>query len=570
MSDDDLADDYKRHDSSDDEDRSMRGEILPSSFVKKPAAFSRPGLMIRDKELELNDIPDMRLRYLTKQTHKTATKVKPEISIRQCRDALQEHGLSAQDAITSLIGEVCKRPSDPTPPGQTTARPRETAPRQMKSWTQTTIFPMAPKTRDASSSPPPSPELAKNTAPRRRLVKGRRKRTPSPEKVFSVPSSHPTSSAVTTPSSSAEPVPGTGVGESAADIPQSQEVVSRRRQLAQGSRKRPNSAVDNEVIVLDSDSDDSDLPDLGSLAAKRRKIAASPQRSPEKKQKRGRLVNRATKMGQKPTQELKANSVEDNEASMTDIETTSSKAGSDNDQDDEEVARPARQNNKVLSYLNGCSAEELARMTGSSLKDSQLVIAKRPFVDVDEVQSIRTRGGKKSKQNDVGINIVYKLDTWYKAFDSVTTVISQCGERGRQLQTVMSKWEMDRNGKHKDADDTIGSLRRLPITQRPALMADDVQLKSYQLFGLNWMDLLHRRQYGAILADDMGLGKTCQVISFISHLVKTKPHAKPNIIVVPPSTLENWGNEFDRFAPDVSVFLYTGKARLCRVICPVS
>ena len=48
-------------------------------------------------------------------------------------------------------------------------------------------------------------------------------------------------------------------------------------------------------------------------------------------------------------------------------------------------------------------------------------------------------------------------------------------------------------------------------------MANDIQLKDYQLFGLNWMNLLHGQGFSGILADDMGLGKTCQVISFIAH-----------------------------------------------------
>lgn len=47
---------------------------------------------------------------------------------------------------------------------------------------------------------------------------------------------------------------------------------------------------------------------------------------------------------------------------------------------------------------------------------------------------------------------------------------------------------------------------------------DDMELRDYQLQGLNW--LLHAwcRENSCILADEMGLGKTIQTISFLSAL----------------------------------------------------
>ncbi len=67
-------------------------------------------------------------------------------------------------------------------------------------------------------------------------------------------------------------------------------------------------------------------------------------------------------------------------------------------------------------------------------------------------------------------------------------------------------------------------------------------MKSYQLYGLNWMHLLYERRFGGILADDMGLGKTCQVISLMcaiandgqKHGEDTGNRPWPNLIVVPP------------------------------------
>ncbi|KXJ91488.1 SNF2 family N-terminal domain-domain-containing protein [Microdochium bolleyi] len=138
----------------------------------------------------------------------------------------------------------------------------------------------------------------------------------------------------------------------------------------------------------------------------------------------------------------------------------------------------------------------------------------------------------------------------------------------------MAHWPMDRNGRPRASPGVNGEecssalVSQMPVPTQPALMdADVVTLKSYQLLGLNWMDLIHRNGFSGILADDMGLGKTCQVISFISHLVGTfdedsgQTRPWPNLIVVPPSTYENWITEFGRFAPDISLFLYSGTER---------
>jgi ATP-dependent helicase STH1/SNF2 len=45
------------------------------------------------------------------------------------------------------------------------------------------------------------------------------------------------------------------------------------------------------------------------------------------------------------------------------------------------------------------------------------------------------------------------------------------------------------------------------IAEQPHLLTGG-KLKSYQLFGLNWMISLYNNNLNGILADEMGLGKT--------------------------------------------------------------
>ena len=83
----------------------------------------------------------------------------------------------------------------------------------------------------------------------------------------------------------------------------------------------------------------------------------------------------------------------------------------------------------------------------------------------------------------------------------------------------------------------------------------DAELRGYQQEGCAWIEFLYQHRFGACLADDMGLGKTVQAIAFISKRLEQGPAVKqaPVLIVVPPSLVFNWLDEFARFAPSLKV-----------------
>ncbi|GAF03202.1 N-formylmethionyl-tRNA deformylase [Saccharicrinis fermentans DSM 9555 = JCM 21142] len=116
----------------------------------------------------------------------------------------------------------------------------------------------------------------------------------------------------------------------------------------------------------------------------------------------------------------------------------------------------------------------------------------------------------------------------------------------------------------------------------------NAQLRPYQLQGFNWMHYLHENNFGGILADDMGLGKTLQTITLLLKIYETqglrqsKPQAAAQMNLFEPSTIEgfntsglatsliamptslihNWLNEFQKFAPSLKVYIYSGTKRL--------
>ncbi|KAF2086878.1 hypothetical protein K490DRAFT_74084 [Saccharata proteae CBS 121410] len=83
-------------------------------------------------------------------------------------------------------------------------------------------------------------------------------------------------------------------------------------------------------------------------------------------------------------------------------------------------------------------------------------------------------------------------------------------------------------------------------------------LKEYQLKGLQWMISLYNNNLNGILADEMGLGKTIQTISLITYLIERKNQPGPYLVIVPLSTLTNWNNEFEKWAPSVARIVYKG------------
>ncbi|KAL8272431.1 hypothetical protein Esti_003721 [Eimeria stiedai] len=88
-------------------------------------------------------------------------------------------------------------------------------------------------------------------------------------------------------------------------------------------------------------------------------------------------------------------------------------------------------------------------------------------------------------------------------------------------------------------------------------------LMPYQMAGLQWMVSLHNNNLHGILADEMGLGKTIQTIALLAYLKECKNNEGPHLVIVPLSTLSNWADEFQRWAPSLKVMLFKG-ARLER------
>jgi SNF2 family DNA or RNA helicase len=80
----------------------------------------------------------------------------------------------------------------------------------------------------------------------------------------------------------------------------------------------------------------------------------------------------------------------------------------------------------------------------------------------------------------------------------------------------------------------------------------------YQKLGFEWLSWLKSAGVGGLLGDEMGLGKTLQIIMLLQQEIRLGN--VPNLVVCPPSLLENWRREVFRFI-GVDVYIHQGNKR---------
>lgn len=268
-----------------------------------------------------------------------------------------------------------------------------------------------------------------------------------------------------------------------------------------------------------------------------------------------------------------------------DSDETDSGVGSD--KDDTELE------DRVLHFFNTCNIFDLADIATIPFETAKFMLSQRPFQSLEDVRQVcseapaKTTTKKPSKPKPIGIKIVDTCFEMLNGYEAVDKLVKCCDEISRPLKEDMKRWgvdvfggstELDLVSFSRDAsprDSGIGTPSSITVSDveegdirkadrkrgffpQPPNMPASIQLKDYQVVGINWLNLLFDRKLSCILADDMGLGKTCQVIAFFAHLLD-KGVKGPHLIIVPGSTLENWLREFSVFCPQLHVMPYYAK-----------
>ncbi|OBA21985.1 hypothetical protein METBIDRAFT_40318 [Metschnikowia bicuspidata var. bicuspidata NRRL YB-4993] len=256
---------------------------------------------------------------------------------------------------------------------------------------------------------------------------------------------------------------------------------------------------------------------------------------------------------------------------------------------------------QILEFLNQAPVDDLAEICNVPPQTAESIVAKRPFRSIYEVSEDKfeedtpgPESKRKYQRKPLGLKIVERTEFSLKGYRAVDSLVKQCSEYGKLISRQMARWgvkvtgegeldmvdvnfgctaegsangdtlataDHDHSHDHDDEDDDLSATtkRGLPyVKHKPTLLAPDIELKTYQQVGINWLHLLYHNKLSCILADEMGLGKTCQVISFMAYLKSTTDKPRPHLVVVPSSTLENWLREFQKFCPEMVVQAYYG------------
>ncbi|KAK6330288.1 SWI SNF-, matrix-associated actin-dependent regulator of chromatin, subfamily a, containing DEAD H box [Orbilia blumenaviensis] len=345
-----------------------------------------------------------------------------------------------------------------------------------------------------------------------------------------------------------------------------------------------------EVIVLDDDQEVAPRTKRNSQRAPTKTIREkfshigatqqpAPSPSPSKPAQSPPTTSEGSSLAPKPRKRLVQGKKMQRTESSEEQETVDL-VSSDEEEADEPESRsssPSRTETDMLSFINSTDVAGLIDLSLTDEETAEIILSHRPFSRVDDIREVVNPNaingrGRNAKPKNIGDKVADQcLKTW-EAFMAIDALLKECKALGDKITDGMKGWDVERgsgsgegldivvpgeSGSPKPGHSGLSQGMQALMNGQPKLMAEDIELKPYQVLGVRWLDLLHELCLGCILADEMGLGKTCQVIGFLALLLE-KGIEGPHIVVVPPSTLENWLREFQRFCPTLKVEPYYG------------
>lgn len=123
--------------------------------------------------------------------------------------------------------------------------------------------------------------------------------------------------------------------------------------------------------------------------------------------------------------------------------------------------------------------------------------------------------------------------------------------KGAPLPRYMLFSLFAQNGAHTRITPELANWKK-SLSRAPSTAGENkypgAPLRSYQMFGVNWMHHLSSHHCHGLLADEMGLGKTLQMLAY---LAGTANSGRPALVVCPASVVPVWFAESRRFFPDM-------------------
>lgn len=159
------------------------------------------------------------------------------------------------------------------------------------------------------------------------------------------------------------------------------------------------------------------------------------------------------------------------------------------------------------------------------MDQAKKIIELRPFTSVDDLKTKLGQGRKKAGPAGISSRMFEDCLNIFEGYGRVDDILQDCEQIGAELKLEIARWTDGGSVKpgrvasssrsSSISADGEGALAltaqalsdRKPsyyLTSQPSLISKDVQLKGYQMIGVNWLNLLYRKKLSCILADEMG------------------------------------------------------------------
>lgn len=146
---------------------------------------------------------------------------------------------------------------------------------------------------------------------------------------------------------------------------------------------------------------------------------------------------------------------------------------------------------------------------------------------MDDLNARLGQGRKKAGPAGISPRMFEDCAAIFAGYGTVDHIVTKCEKIAASLRAEIAKWTDGFDGKGKAREDSPSrgspivsetdgalSLRSQAIlssnkpdyyiSSQPKSLSPDVQLKDYQMIGINWLNLLYMRKLSCILADEMG------------------------------------------------------------------
>lgn len=298
------------------------------------------------------------------------------------------------------------------------------------------------------------------------------------------------------------------------------------------SKKKEKNKTTKRIIASDDDDEASNLNKSESSVASQTKEKSSKKKKSKHKHKKKNKKNKSNALQS------------DNDDQDDDDFDRNDRGDNSTDSNDDEISLTEEEKEAILTLFNNSPMEDIQSMINISTNRLKTLLSLRPFQNYPDLHN-------RLKEKSL-VNLIESAKEVIYARSIVNNLFTKCENISQKLEAQVAA--LIKSGENESSDVSSSSLE---IKTQPTNLNEALSLKPYQLIGLNWLCLMHKEGLNGILADEMGLGKTCQTIAFLAHLLQNNSK-QLHLIIVPPSTLDNWVRELSVWCPSFYFTVYQG------------